>query len=289
MEIGLLIIATLGITLQNVTKKIYNSKGPGKKTLTFSMFSCTFACLFFILTSGFDLDFNVAVLPYSLGFGASYGSAVIFSLLAIMTGPLSLSVLISSYSLMIPTVYGLLFLNEEASAWFYVGLGFLAISLFLINFKPKDTHNSASVKITPVWLLFVFLAFLGNGVCSTVQAVQQKNFGGAYKSEFMIMALLIVITVVAVMVAFTERESFLPAVKGGGYLMAICGIANGACNLFVMILATRMNASLMYPLISAGSIIFSSLVSIFIYKEKLSKLQYMGLILGICAVVFMNI
>ena len=142
--------------------------------------------MFFIITGGFTLKFNGVILPYSIAFGASYGAAVVFSFLSILTGPLSLSVLISSYSLMVPTFYGLIFLNEDVSFLFYIGLALLAVSLFLINYKPKvkDTTESGA-KITPLWLLFVFLGFLGNGICSTVQVVQQRAFNGEYKNEFM--------------------------------------------------------------------------------------------------------
>ena len=48
------------------------------------------------------------------------------------------------------------------------------------------------MKITWKWILYVLLAFLGNGACSTVQVLQQRTFAGAYKNELMIMALLIV-------------------------------------------------------------------------------------------------
>jgi drug/metabolite transporter (DMT)-like permease len=290
MEFGLLIAVIFGLALQNVTKKAFNSKVTASTPYIFTLISCVFACLFFVITSGFKLDFSLEVLPYSIGFGLSYGAAVIFTFLAVMTGPLSLSVLISSYSLMVPTVYGLIFLNETVSVWFYIGLFFLAVSLFLINFKSKEKKdNETGVKISAKWLLFVFLGFVGNGACSTIQVVQQKNLNGAYKNEFMILSLIIVIAAITVLIAINERKSLLGAVKGGGIYAAICGTANGICNLFVMMLAVRMNASLMYPLISAGSIIVTAIVSIFFYKERLSRLQLSGLVLGICAVIFMNI
>ena len=71
--------------------------------------------------------------------------------------------------------------------------------------------------------------------------------------------------------------------------MALCGIANGAMNLFVMLLSTRMNASLMFPVFSAGGIILTWTVSRFVYKEKLALGQNLALVLGILAVVFMNL
>ena len=64
---------------------------------------------------------------------------------------------------------------------------------------------------------------------------------------------------------------------------------NGVCNFLVMILAVKMDASIMFPVMSAGGIVVTGLVSVFIYKEKLSRGQYAALVLGITSVVRMNI
>jgi multidrug transporter EmrE-like cation transporter len=71
--------------------------------------------------------------------------------------------------------------------------------------------------------------------------------------------------------------------------MVLCGVANGASNLFVIALSPNMPASIMFPLVSAGGIVLTSLISIFIYRERLSVLQYIGMVLGIGAIVFLNI
>jgi len=71
--------------------------------------------------------------------------------------------------------------------------------------------------------------------------------------------------------------------------MALCGLANGIVNLFTMILSNTMPASVMFPLISGGGIILSTIVSIVLYKEKLNTYQFIGLLMGIASVVFLNL
>ena len=71
--------------------------------------------------------------------------------------------------------------------------------------------------------------------------------------------------------------------------MICCGAANGMINFFSMTLVNMMPASVLYPLISAGGIITNSIVSRFIYKEKMSKQQYIGVLMGIISVVFLNL
>lgn len=286
MHIALLIATIFSISLQNVVKKAYNNKTGGSKFI-FPAVSCLVALLFFIVSSGFELNFTAEIIPYALLFALSYGSATIFSFLSIQAGSLSLTSLITSYSLVIPTFYSIIFRGDEATLTLYLGIAALLISLLLMNLKGKG--EGETVKISLKWVIFVAIAFLGNGVCSTVANVQQLDFPGMYKNEFMIIALTVVVAVLFALSFFTEKENIRHCVRKGHGLMIICGIANALANLFVLMLSGKINGSIMFPLISAGGIILTSLVSIFVYREKLSRLQYCALVLGIAAVVLLNL
>ena len=49
-----------------------------------------------------------------------------------------------------------------------------------------------------------------------------------------------------------------------------------------------MPVSLMFPLVSAGGLIITYAVSKFLYKETLSKTQFIGFVFGLAAVIFLN-
>jgi drug/metabolite transporter (DMT)-like permease len=286
-------VIVVAISAQHISKKAYSVRTGGEGgALTFSLGSVSSALLFFVFSSGFSFDFDPSIIPYSIGFGLTYGSAVVFSFYAIKYGPLSLTSLISSYSLIIPTFYGIFFLNEETGIALYVGLLALMISLFLVNFKisKKDGDVLGKTKKTdPRWYLFVALSFIGNGGCSTVQNVHQRSFEGKFKNEFMILALAIVAVIFAVVSLIAERKEMKRAFAKGWYFMLICGGFNGLCNLLVMLCSVLMSASVMFPIISAGGIILTAIVSILFYKEKLTRMQYAGFVLGILAIVLLNI
>ena len=275
--------AAVGISMQGILKKYYNGRVGGRGVFIFAAVSVLCACAVFAVSGGFRFDFRWEVLPYSFGFALSYGAAVVFSFLAIRSGPLSITSLITSYSLVIPTFYGLLFLGEEVSLLFWLGLLLLAVSLFLIN--PRG----GEIKISARWVVFVTLAFLGNGICSAVQAAQQRAFDGGYKNELMITSLGAVAVFFLLSALLVERRDIVPCLRRGTHLMAGCGIANGLVNMFVMLLVTQMSAALMYPIMSAGGIVLSWIVSRFLYRERLTVGQNVALVLGILSVVFMNL
>lgn len=283
MNAILITLIVCGLSLQHITKKAFNEKMNNSGAITFTALSTLAAMLFFVFQ--IKPDFDLAVLPYALGFGFFYGMAVLCSFFAIANGSLSITSLVTSYSLVIPTFYGILFGDDKFSVSLIVGLVLLMVSLFLINFVKRDDENN---KITVKWIVFLVLAFVGNGLCTTVQNIQQKVFNGAYKAQFMSIALFFVVVVLLLIAIFKERKCMLSVIKKGSSEFLICGIANGLCNFLVMVMVLRMPASIMYPLISACSIILTYFISKFWFKEKLTLTQNIGFIFGVVSVVFLN-
>ena len=207
---------------------------------------------------------------------------------SLQTGPLSLTALVMSYSLLIATLYGIFWQDEEVGKLTIIGLIFLAVSLFLIAMKEKSETDTKKVSLK--WAIFAVTALLTNGICTILQREQQIAFDGKYKSEFMIVALVGIFIVFLVIALLKEKQDVRICLKKGAGLMLLWGILNGAANLFVMMLsAKRVPASLMYPLISGGSIILTWITSRFFYKEKLTKPQNVGIVFGIAAVVLLNL
>ena len=277
-----LIIIIACVSGQNITKKMYTKKANGNGAFLFSACTALFSMLFFIVTLK-EFRWDSRIIPYSIAFALSFAVSNLFGVIAIGAGPLSLSSLMISYSLMIPTFYGIFFLKEPISIFFLTGLCLLVISLFLVN-KKNDKS-----PITFKWMIFVFLSFAGNGLCSTFQKMQQTKFDGSYKNEFMILALAIVTVVLFAASLITGKKDIVKNLLHACLIAPGCGIMNGLTNMLVMILSGLMAVSVIFPMISAGGIIVTYIISKFAYKENLTRMQFMGFLVGILSVVFLNI
>jgi multidrug transporter EmrE-like cation transporter len=137
--------------------------------------------------------------------------------------------------------------------------------------------------------LYVSLAFIGGGGCSAVQKGQQLAFQGAYKNEFMIVALGITTIAIGLCALIYEKKQIVLFAKRSALWASLCGAANGAVNYIVLLLSMRMAASIMFPIISAGGIVMAAMLSMTVYKEKLSGIQKIGLALGVLAIIVLNI
>ena len=283
MHYLLLIVVIILTSAQSVFQKQYNLKVKNPNVFMFSGILSLSAMLFFVVSSGFKLSFTEEFLPYSVGFGLSYAAALIGIVYAIRYGSMAISNLVVSYSLMIPTLYGVIVLKDDVSFIAYIGVLLLLVSIFLLNAKKSE------MKFSLKWVISAGVAFVGNGMCSTFQKMEQIRFDGGYKSEFMIAALIIASVVLLIMAAIQNGNREKNELKLCVKLAGISGIANGVTNLFVMLLTGKMSSAVLFPSISAGGIVLSFFIAIFAYKEKLHKVQITGYVLGVLSVILLNL
>lgn len=145
-----------------------------------------------------------------------------------------------------------------------------------------------SRKIICCGSFFVGLTLLCNGVCSILQKQHQTLYPESYSREFMFFAMLLctVIFTFSALKKFSFQRIRETAGKRYGVLS---GVTNGVANFLTLLLAGFENASVLFPVISAGTILGALLCGRFVFKEKLKINHYAALIAGIVAVVLLKI
>lgn len=285
MLILLIFLCTVTLTVQNVFRKQFSLRCQGGDCF-FNTTVSFFALLFFLLTAD-RISFSTEILPYSVGFAAVFALATVCLGLAIKTGSLAITSLIISYSLIIPTLYGFVFLNEKITALKCGGILLLLISLFLVRSETKEEEKSGKPNLK--WIIYLVLAFIANGMCSVIQNAQQRKFDGAQNSNFMILALVISTVILLVVSLVLERNTLHNTLKKGIVLSAACGICNGATNYLVMTIIAVVASSVFFPVLSAGGLVLTFVISLVFYREKFIPRQIVGLACGLASLVLLNI
>lgn len=282
----LLGLATVTVTCQDIFKKKYIVRAGGG-IFFFGGVVALFAVLWFACFNR-DWTWNPALMIPSVGFALSYATATVCSVLAIRHGSLAKTALIVSCSLLVPSFYGVLFLKESISVKLILGLILLVIALALVNYEKEA---KGSQPTTWKWVLFASLAFVGNGMCSTVQKAEQIRFGEAGKNVFMIMALAMVSLFLFLLSFFIkeERRLWKSTLKIGWHWGLLCGVANGLTNSLVMYLNPLVAASVMFPVISGGGIVLNFLYATTFLKEKFNLRQKLGFLIGLISVILLNL
>jgi drug/metabolite transporter (DMT)-like permease len=229
------------------------------------------------LVSGFSWHF------YTMLFGAIYGISLCISMhtgfKALSIGPMALTSVIASFSLIIPFVFGIAFWNESLTGLKFIGIIFLLISILLINIKKE---NGFSAK----WLFYALITLLSNGICSVIQKMHQVKFPSLYKTEFMFWALLCV-SIVLLITHNAKRNKKTPLKFS--LLGTFSGVANCLANYIVLYLSSTENASVLFPIVAIANIIAVWIIGIFFFKERLRLLQTVGLFIGVISIVLLKI
>lgn len=286
-EVLFLSVAALTMSLQNALKR-----GFTKNCSLFFSFCTTLLALFvFVVTSGFNLSFDSGLLKYAIPMGVVYAVCTVTLTFALKTGELSLSGLIISASLIFPTLYGIIFLKNNVSIFFIIGLCVLAASFVLVNLnnfeKPEPQQEKRGVNIK--WLIFILIAAITNGACAILQTAQQTAYEGSKKSELMIMVYAIASIGILAVSLITERGKIKEGFKQSLALGGGSGVMNGLLNLFVMLSLEVTSASVVFPVISGVSLLITFVIATLFFKEKYSKIQYIGYAIGLVSVVLLNL
>ena len=283
MEFFYLITATLSGSAQSVIGGFYNQKKASP--FKYGLLSAITVALFFIISSGFKFNFHLETVLWSSFFGVSYMLATVMGLFAIKHGGVPLTALVISYSLIIPTIFGIFAYGEFPAVTFYVGLVFLMVSLFFIG-VPRKGEGKQQINVK--WVICVAITFVANGTCSLLQAHYQRLSGGLYRSEFMISAMAIVILALLCAMLLDRKTKYE---VGFSYsLMGVGkGIFNGITNLMIMVLVGIMSPSMVFPLYSGISLITSTIASRIFFKKNPDLLSYIAIGIGLVAIVLLNI
>ncbi len=165
MQYVLLFITIICNSAQQIIQKQYNIKEAKPAPFLFLTVNTVTAMAFFVMSAGFKLNFTPQIIPHSIAFSISYIMGFIGNILAIGCGSLAITALVISYSLILPMLYGAIFLHEHISAMGFAGIAMLLISILLLNFKKER------FEFSPKWLIFVAISFVGNGLCTIIQKI----------------------------------------------------------------------------------------------------------------------
>ena len=278
----LIMVSTVFNLTEGIIIKKYNQNHMGGGPI-FTGIVSLFSMLFFVITNKEGYCFTFEVFYWGAVSAVLYASASLLTYVALECGSFAMTMLILSYTILMQIIYGITFLNENASVFTYTGIAFLMISIYFMNGKDRERE-----KISVKWIAAVSATFLTCGLYGIVQRMQQIYFKDARTNQFMIVTLGLssIILICYGMIKYGKKN--IDVIKSGGIYAACAGISNGVTNFFGLVLYMYMPISIVSPLKSCVKIIISFAASVLLFKEKFKKRQLVGLFLGTLAIIFLN-
>ena len=297
IPVGILLVVSLMFNVATcVFQKLYNKTAPaGRESNWFYNTCMSAACLVFIAAFSIDpsaadpfgaiTDFSAFSALLGIAFGVLVLAQSYTYMWALEIGPFSYTSVIVSLASLIAAVSGLWF-GESIDLFQYLGMGVMVLCIVFSTDK-----NNGSRKSSFKWLVVALVSCLTNGFVGVMQKIHQSTEYKGQNTAFLVSAFAFM-TVVCAILWLCERKKagekrFEPNAKQIGFALA-SGATFAVPHTANLYLAGAMPSAVFFPIINTGGLILTLLAATLLFKEKLTRLQWIGIVLGLISSLFVS-
>lgn len=276
----LVIVAVVLFSLQFLfNQKFQQNRGESTKSaLEFSLYKSIVIIVIMLFISKFNVQITLFSVIMSVLYAVSGIAMTAFSLKAFAVANLSVySVFSMLGGMLLPFVLGIGFYHEEVTLFKLICCALIAVSV-LLNIKKGNQNKKA--------IIYYLAVFVLNGMAGVLSKIHQSSqLPHTDSAGFMILSSVATAFISAVWLLIAYKE--IPLIKGKNLAYASgYGVFNGIGNLFLLISLSHLPASVQYPLVTGGVMIFSTVISA-VRKEKITAKEYIAASISFLASILM--
>ena len=244
-------------------------------------------CSYFFLKQDFSVDYILQSdwIYHAIIIGTLF--IIVFNFYAFGTQKVGISVttVANKMSLIIPVCAALILYPENHDNG---ELNVIAFLLALVGIYLSTT-KSGKLRFNKKYIWLIILVFVGQGISDAIFNDFAQRFKQVLEKEsyLFFMTLFIIASISGILIltgkSFKGRKPLkLKSIFWG----VIFGIPNYFSLLFFLraLSDSNLNSSIVFPLVSMGVIVSSSFIGMLIFKEKLSRNNWIGILMSICAI-----
>jgi len=185
-------------------------------------------------------------------------------------------------SLIIPLLAAWLLFNENFNAYKIIGIAIALPALLLILFKSDNNTGNK-------WL-YPGVVFLGFGIIDVIFKLIIST-----QTLMLVTSLLLVFCgagIVSLLIVIYDIVKNKSRIRGINFIFGLLVGFFNFCNILFYMFSLKAfpdNPSTVFAGMNIGVILLGTLAGILIFKEKLSRNNYLGLILALVAIVFITL
>lgn len=276
-------LAIAGFVAMNLVMKLGSLKGHSSPLLTTSLFAlASLYCLLFLIFSGQPLNLSTAVVLLAVGGGIGGALAYFFFLNALSIGNYALTISIYTMTFLNPVVFSIIFWQSPVTAPIAAGIICIILGIILIS-AAGSTTETRKTGLYLKWIIFLAASFFLTGIPQISQAAAVRLT--ALNIWFYLLLTFFSGAVVFMVYFFLKKVRIPRQVFSFGSLAAAGSVAG---NFFTMKALTRLSEPVVFPVIQAGPIIAAVLLSLYLFKEKIRPLAYLGMVLGLSGILLLT-
>ncbi len=296
----IVLLAVVGLAVNFCLTKLYqNRTGTGFRiSVLFNIITGAFTAVLFFFINGFMNGFSLHFTSFSwlmaflllllcggyalIGFKIiAMGDIAVYTLFLMLGG------------MMLPYFFGLIFLEEQFS---YLRLAGLILMVIAIALSGREGGKGEKKKGSLVFFLLCMIVFCLNGGGSIVSKIHQlpENIDRAVLSPVFVMMAGIIRVVIFSLIYFGIRlhDKKLPADRRPApinlpvsaiLIMLASSAVDGASYLCQLAGASHLPATVLYPMITGGSVVLTAIAGRIFFGQKLTRQATIGIVLCLIA------
>lgn len=277
-----LALAVTGFVAMNFIMKLGSLRGYSSPLLTSSLFAfASFYSLLFVLFGQKPLYLSRVVILLAVAAGVGGALAYFFFLQALAIGNYALTVSIYTMTFLNPVVFSIVFWRTPVTIRIALGLTFIIFGLILIS-VAGSTEESRKTGLYAKWLIFLTISFFLTGIPQISQAAAVR----LEAINLWLYLFLAFFSGAVIFVLFLMIKKLAPP-KGALSLGALAAAGSVAGNFFLMKALSYLREPIVFPINQATPIIAAVLLSIYYFREKIKRIAYLGIALGILGIIFL--
>jgi drug/metabolite transporter (DMT)-like permease len=241
-----------------------------------------------IVNGGFPIKAiqqNNEWLPWALVMGALFVS--LFNLVAFTAQRIGVSVAVVAYklSLIIPFVFSLIYYSEPYTGWKIAGV-VLALAAVVLTSYPKEKDTQSKGLGLLLWVAPLVLFVGSGGLDAMIKFVEQEFVNENNQDSYLITAF----SSAAVVGSSILFYQFVAGKQRFDARAIFAGMAIGIPNYFSIwclmhaLKGYTGNSSAVIPINNMGVVLISAIFAWLVFKEKLSLINWMGIVLSLGAI-----
>ena len=288
MAMGSVALIALGFIIQKVYQRATDSSA--KSSSAYSLISAALSLLFLIITNGLTLEITaysainatlraLCGLAYTvIGFKIMKEGSVAYYMLFLMSG-----------GMLLPAIYGWIFLREPVLPLHLIGVLIILFALVLSNLGEEKPKPKVILMCLMVFVLNGFVSIFSklHQVCTDYEIVSTAAYAALGT-----LASLITSFGLLVFSNLKSRKKDNDSLQNSRFnykallMIPIASVIGVISSLMQLECAKTLPASMLYPIITGGTVGLTGIFAAVLFKEKLSKRGLVGVILCVLGTVF---
>ncbi|MCM4172916.1 EamA/RhaT family transporter [Arenibacter sp. TNZ] len=209
---------------------------------------------------------------------------LVFNLMAATSQKNGVSVasVATKMSLVIPVIFGLLVYDEKLGSLKSLGILLALAAVYFASVKKRDILIKKSVLVLPA------LVFIGSGVIDTSIKYLEETL--VPKEEFSLFSAVVFGSAAVTGIIFIAIKSFKKR-STPSITTVLGGIGLGILNYFSIYYLLRalqhedLNSASVFTINNVAIVMFSTLLAVILFKERISTKNWMGISLAIISII----